>query len=50
MTIQRNGMVWTIVVIKHLKAKVKWLKVLLCYDYQNGVTNEEGDIIFGIEP
>jgi hypothetical protein len=24
-------------------------KVLLCYDYQNGITNEEEDIIFAIK-
>jgi hypothetical protein len=24
--------------------------VLLCYNYQNGITNEEEDIIFATEP
>jgi hypothetical protein len=24
--------------------------VLLCYDYQNGITNEEEDIIFATKP
>jgi hypothetical protein len=24
--------------------------MLLCYNYQNGITNEEEDIIFAIEP
>jgi hypothetical protein len=24
--------------------------MLLCYDYQNGITNEEQDIMFVIEP
>jgi hypothetical protein len=46
MTIQGNGTVRTIMVIKHLGAEVKWLQVLLCYDYQNGIINEEEDIIF----
>jgi hypothetical protein len=31
---------------KHLGIKVKWSKVLLCYDYQNGIIDEEEDIIF----
>jgi hypothetical protein len=43
MTIQGNGMVRTIVVTKHLGTEVKILEVLLCYDYQNGITNEEWD-------
>jgi hypothetical protein len=33
-----------------LGGEVKKLEVLLCYDYQNGITNEEEDIIFDIEP
>ncbi len=43
MTMQGNGMVRTIVVIKHLGAKVKQPKMLLCYDYQNGIIDEEKD-------
>jgi len=35
-------------VTKHLGTKVKTPKVLLCYNYQNGITNED-DIIFAIE-
>jgi hypothetical protein len=31
---------------KHLGAKVKRPKALLCYDYHNGITDEEEDIIF----
>jgi hypothetical protein len=46
MTIQRNGMINIIVVMKHLGTKVKWLEVLLCYNYHNGIINEEDDIIF----
>ncbi len=47
-TIQRNG---TIIIITHLGGEVKRPKMLLCYDYQNGITNdEEEDIIFAIEP
>jgi len=48
-TIQGNGIVRTIIVTKHLGGEVGKSEVLLCYDYQNGITNEE-DIIFAIEP
>ncbi len=34
---------------KHLGIEVKRSKVLLCYDYQNGITDEEEDIIFATE-
>lgn len=50
MTIQGNGMVKTIVVTKYLGAKVKRPQMLLCYNYYNGITNEEEDIIFAIKP
>jgi hypothetical protein len=40
----------TIIVTKHLGAKVRRPEVLLCYDYQNGITYEEENIIFAIEP
>jgi hypothetical protein len=43
-TIQRNGTIRTITVTKHLGGEVRKPKVLLCYDYQNGITDE--DIIF----
>jgi hypothetical protein len=33
-----------------LGGEVRRPKVLLCYDYQNGITYEEKDIIFVIEP
>jgi hypothetical protein len=33
-----------------LRNEVRRPKVLLCYDYQNGITYEEKDIIFVIEP
>jgi hypothetical protein len=46
MTIQGNGMVKTIMVTKHLGVEVKWPKMLLCYDYQSGINDEEEDIIF----
>jgi hypothetical protein len=39
-TIQGNGKVKTIIVTEHLEGEVKKPKVLLCYDYQNGITHE----------
>jgi hypothetical protein len=45
-TIQGNGTFRIITVTKHLGCEVKKLKVLLCYDYQNGITNEKEDMIF----
>jgi hypothetical protein len=45
MTIQGNRMIRTVVVTKHLGTNVKQLK-MLCYNYQNGITNEEKNIIF----
>ncbi len=40
-TIQGNGIVKTIITTKHLEGEVRRPKVLLCYNYQNGITNEE---------
>jgi hypothetical protein len=48
-TIQKNGVVKIIIVTKHLGGEVKKPKVLLCYDYHNGITYEEEYIIFVIE-
>jgi hypothetical protein len=45
-SIQGNGTFKTIIVTKHLGGEVKIPKVLMCYDYQNGITDEEEDIIF----
>ncbi len=44
-TIQRNGTIKTIIVTKCLGGEVRKPKVLLCYDYQNGIINKE-DIMF----
>ncbi len=44
-TIHSRG---TITITKCLGGEIRRPKVLLCYDYQNGITNEE-DIIFVIE-
>ncbi len=48
-TIHGNSMVTIIVKSKDLGIEVKWPEVLLCYNYQNGIIDEE-DIIFAIEP
>jgi hypothetical protein len=48
-TIKGNGTVKTIIVSKHLEGEVKRPKMLLCYDYQNGITNENIYIIFATE-
>ncbi len=47
--IQGNWIVQTIIVTKHLGSEVRRPEVLLCYDYQNDITNEEEDIIFATE-
>jgi hypothetical protein len=49
-TIHGNGIVQTITITKHLGGEVQKPKVLLCYDYQNGITNEKKDIICVTEP
>ncbi len=48
-TIQGNGIIRTIIITKHLGGEVRRPKVLSCYDHQNGITDEEEDIIFAIE-
>ncbi len=49
-TIQGNGTIRTIIVTKHLGGEIGRLEVFLCYDYQNGITNEEENIIFITKP
>jgi hypothetical protein len=45
-TIQGNGIVKTIVVTKYFNGNVKRPKVLLCFYYKNGITNEEEYLMF----
>jgi hypothetical protein len=40
-TIQGNGTIKTIKMTKHLGTNLKKPKVLICFDYQNGITYEE---------
>jgi hypothetical protein len=49
-TIQGDGIAKTIIVTKHLGHEVRRPKMLQCYDYQNGIINEEEDIIFATKP
>jgi hypothetical protein len=49
-TIQGNGTIKAITITKCFGGAVRRLGMLLCYDYQNGITNEEQDIMFVIEP
>jgi hypothetical protein len=49
-TIQGNGTVITITVTKHLGGELRRPKMLLCYNYQNGITYKEKYIIFATEP
>jgi hypothetical protein len=44
-SIEGNGIVRTIVITKHLDNNTKCLKVLLCYDFVNRVTNEEENLL-----
>jgi hypothetical protein len=45
-TIQGNGIIMTITMIKHLGTYLKRPKVLLCFDYYNGITYEDKDLMF----
>ncbi len=38
-----------LVTTKHLGTEVRKQKMLLCYDYKNGITYEEENIIFALE-
>ncbi len=45
-TIQWNGMIKIITIIKHLGNKITRPKELLCYNYQNVITYDKENIIF----
>jgi hypothetical protein len=44
-TIKGNGAIRTILVTKYLDVNTKQPKVLLYYDFANGITNEEDEIL-----
>lgn len=48
---QGNGIVCTIVVANHLiDNNTKWLEVLLCYDFVNGMNDEKKDVLLEVKP
>jgi hypothetical protein len=47
--IQGNGTIRTIVVIKNLGNNVERSEMLLCYEFCNGIINEEENLMFVIE-
>jgi hypothetical protein len=47
--IQGNGIIRTIVVTKHLGNNVERSKMLLCYNFCNGIIDEEANLMFVIE-
>jgi len=49
-TVQGNGIIITILINKKLGAETKRLQILVFYDLLEGLTNEEEDMIFEIEP
>jgi len=49
-TIEGNGIIKTITITKCLGGEVRKPEVLLCYDYQNGIIDEEEDMIFATKP
>jgi hypothetical protein len=48
--IQGNGIVQTIAMTKHLGINMKSPKVIMWFDYHNGITNEEEDLFFASDP
>ncbi len=48
-TIEDNGIIKTMVVTKKLNNKIKWSKVLMCYELVEGIMNEEEKNIFVIK-
>ncbi len=49
-TIESNATIWTILVTTHSDANTKQPKVLLYYDFANGITNKEEEILLQGEP
>lgn len=47
--IKGNKTIWTIVVAKHLDKNTKWLEVLFCYNFMEGVTNKEEDVLLFVD-
>ncbi len=47
--IEANGIVHTITLTKHLDNNTKRLELLLCYDFVNGITDEEEYMLLAVE-
>jgi hypothetical protein len=47
--IEANGIVHTITLTKHLDNNTKRLELLLCYDFVNGITDEEKYVLLAVE-
>jgi hypothetical protein len=45
-TIQKTCLIRIILVIKKIDVQTKSLKVLVCYDFHYGISNEEEDVMF----
>jgi hypothetical protein len=48
--LQGNGIIRTIIITKHLGGEVRRPKVLMCYNYYNGIIDEKEDITFATKP
>ncbi len=48
-TIQGANTIRTIPITKKLGAQTKCTKVLVCYDFHFGISNEEEDLMFATE-
>jgi hypothetical protein len=49
-TIEGYGTMYIIAITKRLDNNTKGLEVLLCYDFVNGITNKEEDVLLEVEP
>jgi hypothetical protein len=48
-SIEGNGTICTIAITKHLDNNIKRQELLLCYDFVNGVIDEEEDVLLVVE-
>jgi hypothetical protein len=49
-TIQCSGIVLIITMTQHLGNDIKRLEVLVCYNFQHGIIDDEKDVVFIVEP
>jgi hypothetical protein len=48
-SIECNGIIYTVAITKHLDNNTKHQELLLCYDFVNGVINEKKDMLLVVE-